>query len=165
MLTQKVNPTAQALIETWRIHERINQFLLHYMPQEGLATKHKGRSPGEHLAHIHNVRLMWLEQAAPQLLKGLQKFESKTGGTIAVKEFEAALKASGVAIEALLQLAFEAEPNVGKVKGFKPHGVAFVGYLISHESHHRGQILLNLRLGGFELDKKMTYDLWEWGVR
>ncbi len=159
------NPTAAALVETWRIHARINQFLLHYMPQEGMASKHKGRSPGEHLAHMHNVRMMWLEQAAPALLAGLSKFESKTGSTEPVKQMETALQKSGEAIEALLRLAFEADPQVGKVKGFKPHAVAFVGYLISHESHHRGQVLLNLRLGGFELDKKMTYGLWEWGVR
>ena len=36
----------------------------------------------------------------------------------------------------------------GKIKGFKPHAVAFLGYLISHESHHRGQAGWALKASG-----------------
>jgi uncharacterized damage-inducible protein DinB len=53
----------------------------------------------------------------------------------------------------------------GKVKGFKPHAVAFLGYLISHESHHRGQIGWTLKNNGQPLDRKTEFGLWEWGVR
>ncbi|HEV3260331.1 MAG TPA: DinB family protein [Gemmataceae bacterium] len=50
-------------------------------------------------------------------------------------------------------------------KGFKPHVVAFLGYLISHESHHRGQIGWALKNSGHPLDQKTAYGLWEWGMR
>jgi len=53
----------------------------------------------------------------------------------------------------------------GKIKGFKPHPAAFLGYLISHESHHRGQIMLSLKQSGHKVDQKVGYGIWEWGSR
>jgi uncharacterized damage-inducible protein DinB len=51
------------------------------------------------------------------------------------------------------------------VKGFKPHAVGFLGYLIAHEAHHRGQATLILKALGSPLDNKADYGMWEWGVR
>jgi uncharacterized damage-inducible protein DinB len=118
----------------------------------------KFRPVGQLFAHIHNVRLMWLKAAAPELLEGLEKIE----GVSDKKALSAALEASGKAIASLLEKAIAAG---GKVKGFKPHATAFVGYLISHESHHRGQIGWTLKSAGHPLDQKTAYGLWEWGVR
>jgi uncharacterized damage-inducible protein DinB len=150
------------LLETWNIHNRINLYLLEAIAEEalsGLSTS-KGRSVGEQLAHLHNVRLMWLKSAAPELLGGLVKIEKtqKIDKTL----LAAALQGSGKAIEFLLQRSLE---SGGKVKGFKPHVTAFLGYLISHESHHRGQIALTLKQAGYKLDQKTGFGLWEWGVR
>ena len=52
------------------------------------------------------------------------------------KALATARKASGTAVERLIG---DAIASGGKVKGFKPHVQAFVGYIVSHESHHRGQ--------------------------
>lgn len=149
------------LVETWNIHDRINRYLLQAIPEEalGLAMAPKHRTTFQLLAHLHNVRLMWLKSAAPDLLEGLSKLEGTRGDKAALAS---ALEASGRAIERLLRQSFA---NGGKVKGFKPHVVAFVGYLISHESHHRGQINWNLKNAGHPLDQKTSYGLWEWGVR
>src|SRR5262249_17219985 len=108
---------------------------------------------------IHNVRLMWLKAAAPDLLTGLAKIEGTSGDK---KELAAALTASG---EAIAKLVEKAIANGGKVKNFKPHGAAFVGYLIGHAAHHRGQIGWTLKGTGQPLDKKTAFGLWEWGVR
>jgi uncharacterized damage-inducible protein DinB len=153
------------LVETWAIHNRINLYLLDAIPDEamGLALP-KCRTVYDQFAHIHNVRLMWLKPAAPELLAGLEKLETKTGGT--KDQVRAALEASGKAVESLLCKAFAAMPEAGgKVKGFKPHAVAFLGYLISHESHHRGQIGWTLKQSGHPLDQRTAFGLWEWGVR
>ena len=149
------------LVETWNIHDRVNRYLLNAVPDEalGLALAPKRRTIFQLFAHMHNVRLMWLKAAAPELLEGLSKVEGDNGSK---DDLLAALEASGRAIEALLRKSVAAG---GKVKGFKPHVVAFLGYLISHESHHRGQIGWTLKGTGHPLDQKTSYGLWEWGVR
>jgi uncharacterized damage-inducible protein DinB len=150
------------LVETWAIHDRINLYLLEAVDPQSLSSHSasKGRSVGEQFAHVHNVRLMWLKSAAPELLKGLNKIENEQATD--KKLLAKSLGESGKAIGALLEQSLEAG---GKVKGFKPHAAAFLGYLISHESHHRGQIALSLKQSGKPLDKKISYGLWEWGVR
>ena len=150
------------LVETWAIHDRINLYLLDAVDAQSLGSHSasKGRSVGEQFAHLHNVRLMWLKSTAPELLNGLNKIEAEQAND--KKLLAKSLTESGKAISTLLAQSLEAG---GKVKGFKPHAAAFLGYLISHESHHRGQIALTLKQSGNPLDKKISYGLWEWGVR
>lgn len=153
----------EQLIETFAINNRINLYLLSSLKDEHLkdTAGDKGRNAGEQFAHIHNVRLMWLKASAPDLLKGLNKIEKENPITVNLLEKE--IKASGAAIERLIEQSYK--DNNGKVKGFKPHCAAFIGYLISHDSHHRGQIMLALKQSGHPVDKKIQFGLWEWGVR
>jgi len=152
----------EQLLETWEIHARINLYLLDAVPPEALGDRSasKGRTVGEQLAHVHNVRLMWLKEAAPELLEGLTKAEKDAAADHAL--LRASLEASAAAVAALLRRALAAG---GKVRGFKPHAAAFLGYLVAHESHHRGQIALTLKQAGHPLDRKTAYGLWEWGAR
>jgi uncharacterized damage-inducible protein DinB len=150
------------LIETWTIHNRINLYFLDAVADDALGASlpPNSRTVYDLFAHLHNVRLMWLKAAAPELLAGLKKLETKTVGKKA--GLCDALQVSGRAIEQLLCQSLAAG---GKIKGFKPHAVAFLGYLISHESHHRGQAGWALKLSGHPLDQKTAFGLWEWGVR
>src|SRR5215510_4781302 len=152
----------EQLTETWGINNRINLYLLDGIKDEALGdvSASKGRSVAEAFAHLHNVRLMWLKSAAPELLEGLEKIEKEAA--LDRKRLKSSLEASGKAIETLFEKSVAAG---GKVKGFKPHATAFLGYLISHESHHRGQIVLALKQSGHPVDKKIAYGIWEWGVR
>ena len=40
--------------------------------------------------------------------------------------------------------------------------VAFLGYALAHEGHHRGQILLHLKIAKLPLDRATGYSLWYW---
>ncbi len=150
------------LVETWQINNRINLYLLDALAGEHLADSlvSKGRSAGEQFAHIHNVRLMWLKAAMPEALGALAKIENERACDKPL--LHASLTASGAAIERLLEHAVQ---NGGRVKGFKPHATAFVGYLVAHDAHHRSQIIIALKQSGHPLDKKTLYGIWEWGSR
>ena len=149
------------LLETWQIHCRINLYVLESISSEAFRVDEpaKGRSFARMFAHIHNTRLMWLEVSAPKSAKRLEKFDKDA------KLNKAALKkslaASGEAMEAMLTKSLAS----GRVKGFKPHLPAFLGYIISHESYHLGEIGIALTQAGYPLDKKIAYGMWEWGVR
>lgn len=149
------------LIETFQIHNRINIYLLDAIDELHLSdlSSSKGRNVGEQFAHIHHVRMMWLKAASPELLAGLEKIEKEN--KITKKILKEAFTKSGTAIESLLKQS----ASTAKIKGFKPHATAFTGYLISHESHHRGQIMLSLKQSGHPVDKKIQFGLWEWGSR
>jgi uncharacterized damage-inducible protein DinB len=150
------------LVETWLIHARINVYLMKAIKAANLSAcaSSAGRSVGESLAHLHNVRLMWLKAAAPELLAGLSKVEKQDAASVPTLT-----KALAASTEAIGTLITRSLASGGTVKGFKPHVQAFVGYLVSHESHHRGQIALALKQSGVPLDKKVWFGIWEWGVR
>lgn len=148
------------IIETWEINNRINIYLLNAIPEAHLTdiSASKGRTVGEQLAHIHNVRLMWLKEAMPSLLATVQKIEKENiTKQLIIEQFAK----SGEAVSLMLQKGF----TDGRIKGFKPHPTAFAGYIIAHEAHHRGQVVLSLKQSGHHLDKKILFGLWEWGTK
>jgi uncharacterized damage-inducible protein DinB len=148
----------EQLVEAWQIHNRIHIYLLANIDENYLkdVSASKGRTVGEQFAHIHNVRMMWLKVADASLFEALNKIEKENiTKEILVQE----LNASAGAIAQLLA------KSDGKIKGFKPNVTAFLAYLISHESHHRGQIMLSLKQSGHPVDKKVQFGIWEWGTR
>jgi uncharacterized damage-inducible protein DinB len=150
------------LLETWHIHVRVNLYLLEAIDPAAFAVAppNKGRGFAQILAHIHNVRLMWLQSAAKELLEGLAKIEKGQAQDKAL--LHQSLAASGTAIgEMVRQRLAEGK----RISGFKPHTPAFIGYLIAHEAYHHGEIGIALAEMGYKLDQKTAFGLWEWGVR
>ena len=122
-----VDPGARALVETWAIGARITRYLLDGIPAAALdaAPGGKGRTVRDLFAHLHDVRLMWLKAARPDLMTDLAKIGS--GSTADHAALAAALDASAAAVAVLVADSASAD---GRVKGFKPHVAAFVGYLL-----------------------------------
>ncbi|HVW94880.1 MAG TPA: DinB family protein [Mucilaginibacter sp.] len=148
------------LHETWQINNRINLYLLDSTNDDYLndVSASGGRTVGEQFAHIHNVRLMWLKAADTGQAVQATKIEK---ANITKNDLADGFRKSTDLIGQL----FENTDSSGKIRGFKPHATAFLGYLISHESHHRGQIMLTLKQAGHPADKKIQFGLWEWGTR
>lgn len=150
----------EPLIETWNISAGLNEYLLNSLAEPTLVdvAVTRGRNVAEQFAHLHNVRLMWLNAAAPELHAGQTKLEK--GLSLSKDVLLKNLQSSKAAMAKLLQSGLES----GRIKGFKPHPQAFLGYLIAHEAHHRGQILQTLKQNGHLPDKKILFGLWEWGT-
>ena len=73
----------------------------------------------------------------------------------------AALERSGEAIAQLIEIGLEQ----GKIKSYKPPPIGFLGYMISHEAYHRGEICVALTESGHKLDDTVLYDQWDWSKR
>ena len=150
----------RSLLETFAINEKANQLLLGHIADaawQAPPPSGKGRSIGAIAAHIHHVRLMWLS-AADKTAKHPAKLDPDKATRAQV---QTSLKASAEAIHTLLEKALN-DP-AGKVPHFKPDVVAFVGYLIAHDSHHRGQIAMLARQVGHPVPTQTGFGLWEWG--
>ena len=149
------------LLETWHINNRVHLMLLDAISDEGMAStlsKRGGRTVALQLAHVHNVRLQWLEVSAKDLLKGQTSID--TDGKVAKALLKKRLAESANAIATLIERGVE---TGGVVKGFKRGVVTMVGYFIAHESHHRGSILLTLKQSGHKIPTAVQYGIWEWG--
>ena len=145
------------LTETWRINHRINLRLLDALSEEQLAATilPRGKSVTSYFVHIHMARFYWLERRSQALAKSVKKIP---GGTASRAVLRQALIDSSKAME---EFFAEAE-RTGKIKGTKLGPVGFLGYALAHEGHHRGQILLHLKIAKKPLDRATSYTLWYW---
>jgi uncharacterized damage-inducible protein DinB len=146
------------LAEAWRRNNEKNLFLLDAVPAKALAARYsdRTRTVASQFAHMHNVRVYHLQRLRAKHLGKLETFPR--GAQPAKKELRATLKASENAIANLLSDS-EAE---GRVKGWNGTPTMYLSYFVSHESHHRGLVLVSLRLSGVKLSKDVVYGLWYW---
>ncbi len=150
----------EQVAETWLINNRVNLQLLRELPPEGFAatlSTRGARGVGAQLVHVLDVRRWKLEAADKALAAGLPSPKRDDGEDrdLLIDAFEQ----SGEAIATLIR---SCDPATGKVKGFKRGIVAFVGYLIAHESHHRGHALLTLKQCKIRRPESLKMGLWGW---
>ena len=150
---------SDALLAAFNTNDRINQYLIENLPGEAWRAETldgKGRDIASIVAHMHNVRLMWLKAAGGKVPAKLEKEK------VTPEQAAKALEQSRAAVYELLQNSLKSD---GRIKGFRPDAAGFVGYLIAHDAHHRGQITMLARQAGHPISQNAMFGMWEWGVR
>jgi uncharacterized damage-inducible protein DinB len=155
-----VHQLPAALLKAFDVNDRINHYLIENLPPAAWTTKPpdgKGRTVAAIVAHMHNVRVMWLKATkAEEIPAQLDRF------TLTPSQALRALEASRHTLSAVMRRALETD---GRIKGFRPDVAGFLGYLIAHDAHHRGQITMLARQLGHPLPQKARFGMWEWGSR
>jgi uncharacterized damage-inducible protein DinB len=148
-----------ALLRALAINNRITDYLLANLDARAWRAEPpggKGRTVAAIAAHIHNVRVMWLKMAKGKIPAQLDRL------TITVPQARKGMAESETALESLVEAALQSD---GRIRGFKPDAAAFIGYLIAHDAHHRGQISQLARQVGFPISQSAMFGMWEWGKR
>src|SRR5262249_53181954 len=125
------------LLRAFDINDHVNGYLIDGVSDAAWSAEPpggKGRTVRAIAAHIHNVRVMWLKAVKSEPLPE-QLDKDRCTRAQAVK----ALASSAAALRSVLDQSLGSD---GKIRGFKPDVVAFFGYLIAHDAHHRGQITM-----------------------
>jgi uncharacterized damage-inducible protein DinB len=149
----------ERLVAVWRRHNDILLFLLNAVPPRGLAAlpaDSRGRDVSRVFAHLDRVRRAWVHYFMTGERASLPRHNIGAGP--GKPELRRALAGSGQAIERFLAAALEGEAHV---RYFGRDPVRWLGYLIAHESHHRGQIMLALKQSGFKIPESVAIQgLW-----
>lgn len=151
---------AGALLNAFETNNRISRYLIENLPREAWGAKPpggKGRTIAAMAAHMHNVRVMWLKAAKAEEIP-----EQLDRATVSPEQAVRAFDNSGQALTEVMRRALE---SGGRIRGFRPDVAGFVGYLIAHDAHHRGQIAMQARHVGHPLPQKEMFGMWEWGSR
>ena len=155
----------RAAVRMFAANERMNQLLLDHLDPAAW----KGRPPGKTrtiaaiFTHMHNVRAKWVRLTAPHL--GVPALLNRAHCT--PEQARAGLAESAARCEEMLA---EALGGDGRIEKFHrdgwaapwPAGVEMLCYMLAHEAHHRGQVVMLAHQVGFPLPYEASDGIWNW---
>jgi uncharacterized damage-inducible protein DinB len=147
-------------------NDRMNQHLIEHLDPAAWKAKPPGttRTIAAIFTHTHNVRCKWIRLTAPHL-----KIPPQLNRTHCTpKQARAALAESALRCTELLAEALG--DNDTRIKKFHrdgwakpwPVGPEMLCYMIAHEAHHRGQVLMLAHQLGFPLPTEVMSGIWDW---
>jgi uncharacterized damage-inducible protein DinB len=161
---------ADAVVATWETNNRVTAFLFERLPAVlwPLAVPGTSRRTVRTIAgHIHNIRCMWIKMLGQR--HGVRAPKRVSLHTVTRDELLPALERSSQGVVDLLRVGIEAGgqiPASGVAWVNLPIDVVHVlAYLVAHEGHHRGQIVMLAREAGHRLPGEVTAGLWQWKRR
>jgi uncharacterized damage-inducible protein DinB len=168
MRTTAALPTSdfrQAVLETYAVNDRMNQFILERLDPKAWRAKPSGRNArtiAAIFAHVHNIRRKWLRLSAPHLKLPAQLDRARC----TQQQARAALAKSALRCSEMLAEALDR--SAGPTKQFLrdgwarpwPGGTAMFTYMVVHDAHHRGQVCMLAHQLGYPI--KAAYEMWAW---
>jgi len=159
-----------AVVATWKTNNQVTVFLFENLPADvwPMAVPGMTRRTVRMIAgHVHNARCMWIKMLGRA--HGIRPPRSVSRHTVTPRELVSALERSSRGILELLELGIEHGgriPASGVAWLNLPSDVVhFLAYLVAHEGHHRGQIVMLARQAGYRLPIGITGGLWQWSKR
>ncbi|MCL6526069.1 MAG: DinB family protein [Thermaceae bacterium] len=160
----------EALLDSYNRNNIILLNLLHALPEGGLEAKAMEGSPSvaAMFSHIHQTRLFWLTQTAPEAGKNLTPLFRKEGDDWTperdAQRIEGGLQKSAQAVcEAVKNHIGTGQPMKGEHASYD-HPVLFLQHMLWHEGYHFGQMKLALKAAGQvwsdEEEEKLVWGLW-----
>ncbi len=159
------------ILNAWRTNNRVTVYLVEHLPEELWTASVSGaprRTVRMIAGHIHNARCMWLKILGKG--SGIAVPRSVDRHSVERKELAAAPARSSRGILDLLALGCDRDGKIPATRSYVwrnlPLDVGRVlSYFVSHEGHHRGQIVMLARQLGYRLPTEVTSGLWFWTKR
>jgi uncharacterized damage-inducible protein DinB len=142
-----------ALLDSWDRNNTILVNLLRIIPEDGMTVRGAAGSPsvGEMFTHIHYVRLVFVEEDAPEFAKPVPDGEWKAEPDR--ERMAGMLNESARVVREAVKGRLEAGKNMLL---HYDHPILMVQHMIWHEGYHHGQIKLALKAAGMALDNKVA---------
>ena len=152
--------------EIFAANDRMNQLLIEHLEPASWRAKPPGkvRTIAAIFTHMHNVRCKWVRLTAPQLRVPAQLNRSRC----TPQQARAGLAESAARCEEMLAEALGS--SGGRIEKFHrdgwapawPVGPEMLCYMLAHEAHHRGQVLMLTHQLGFPLPYEIADGIWNW---
>jgi len=160
----------RAAVQIFAANDRMNQVLIEHLDPAAWNAKLPAKPPGKVrtiaaiFTHMHNVRTKWVRLTAPHL-----KVPAQLNRTHCTPQQARAGLAESAA-RCMEMLAEALGGGGGRIEKFRrdgwapawPVGLEMLCYMLAHEAHHRGQVLMLTHQLGFPLPYEVADGIWNW---